>query len=958
MIDIEMADTYPLGNGTKLSNGIHTRDLFSTPVLIDLTGKQYVNGASVLAEQVAYALSSSIFRYNDGLPDGDSAVNVWSKSSQENSFGKVPSVEQLETRSGAGLYVLGHSTAEDGNHGKYPDSVFAASATVGEMQTALSHLSRDYVNFKPVVGHVAAVDSDYTAHFVADYVTPLRTARESGVAAIISNSANEIQYTSILASLFSTVLPTLHIYDGVKLARELVQVSNILPALSVKQLYDSVLSSVAATKKGDVLPQLTNLLGAFNASFNSNVSFFEYVGHPTAQTVLVVLGSTESTLANAVVNVLARQGIPVGVVNVRIYQPFSDPEFLVTLPRTTKRIAVLGQIDTFDVHSILFEDVLAAVASTGANADVLDIKYRRQQTWSTQNFSWIFQQLVSGSKEISLTPEAASQSLFNEPHNQSVYAFWDIDDSKSSIARDLARAFANDSALSIAFNETYDNFSQSGIRYSELHVGQTGSIVPTSSVELADFVVVGDVAITNSFDVVGRVVPGGSILLKTTIKTENLETKLPAPLRQAVYSRRDDINIYTINLKDLPNETPEHVILEIAFLKVIGADPKQSVKALNGFANLDDLRETIYTALQKLSIPESWSEIEEQISLPSIPRGNSYASNAEKVPAEPEPRLGTWHTAVQQIIFKESHEFQNVLRPELPVKNWVVKVQENKRLTPLSYERNIFHIEFDLTGTDLTYSIGEALGIHGRNDEKEVEFFCSRYGLDPKAVISVPAKEYPGHYETKTIRQLFVQNLDIFGKPGKKFYESLAEFATDEKEKGILRALGGPAGAAEFKRRSDVETVTFADILEEFPSARPSLSDLITLIPPIKRREYSIASSQKVHLNSVHLLVVEVNWRDTKSRDRFGHCTRYLSQLPIGAKVTVSVKPSVMKLPAEYTTPIIMAGLGTGLAPFRAFVEERALQRAQGHEIGPVFLYMGSRHQREEYLYVIFYIVH
>ena len=144
--------------------------------------------------------------------------------------------------------------------------------------------------------------------------------------------------------------------------------------------------------------------------------------------------------------------------------------------------------------------------------------------------------------------------------------------------------------------------------------------------------------------------------------------------------------------------------------------------------------------------------------------------------------------------------------------------------------------------------------------------------------------------------------------------------------------------------------MTFADILEEFPSAKPGLSDLIRLIPAIKRREYSIASSQRVHPTSVHLLVVEVQWRDKKNRDRYGHSTRYLSRLPIGAKVTVSVKPSVMKLPADDMTPIIMAGLGTGLAPFRAFVQERALQRSLGKKIGPVFLYMGSRHQREEYL--------
>ena len=99
-------------------------------------------------------------------------------------------------------------------------------------------------------------------------------------------------------------------------------------------------------------------------------------------------------------------------------------------------------------------------------------------------------------------------------------------------------------------------------------------------------------------------------------------------------------------------------------------------------------------------------------------------------------------------------------------------------------------------------------------------------------------------------------------------------------------------------------------------------------------------------------MVVVVNWVDPRGRTRFGQATKYLWKLKPGSPVTVSIKPSVMKLPPKSTQPLIMAGLGTGLAPFRAFVQERALQRALGRKIGPVFLYMGSRHQREEYLYV------
>merc|ERR1712000_774174 len=140
-------------------------------------------------------------------------------------------------------------------------------------------------------------------------------------------------------------------------------------------------------------------------------------------------------------------------------------------------------------------------------------------------------------------------------------------------------------------------------------------------------------------------------------------------------------------------------------------------------------------------------------------------------------------------------------------------------------------------------------------------------------------------------------------------------------------------------------------ILLEFTSAHPSFHDITKIVSPLERREYSIASAQAVTPNSVALMIVVVDWVDPKGRTRYGHASHYLSRLAPGTPVTASVKPSVMKLPTNDKAPLIMAGLGTGLAPFRAFVQYRAMQKAQGKEIGSILLYMGSRHQREEYLY-------
>ena len=251
----------------------------------------------------------------------------------------------------------------------------------------------------------------------------------------------------------------------------------------------------------------------------------------------------------------------------------------------------------------------------------------------------------------------------------------------------------------------------------------------------------------------------------------------------------------------------------------------------------------------------------------------------------------------------------------------------------------------------MTYDIGEALGIHARNNETLVKEFLQFYGLNESDIVSVPNKDNHQLLETRTVLQAFVENLDIFGKPPKRFYESLIPYAINEDEKKKLEDLVTPAGAVDLKRFQDVEYYTYADIFELFPSVRPSLEELVTIIEPLKRREYSIASSQRVHPNEVHLLIVVVDWVDNKGRKRYGQASKYISDLAVGSELVVSVKPSVMKLPPSPKQPVIMSGLGTGLAPFKAIVEEKLWQKQQGYEIGEVFLYLGSRHKREEYLY-------
>ncbi|KAJ2785405.1 sulfite reductase [NADPH] flavoprotein component [Coemansia interrupta] len=300
----------------------------------------------------------------------------------------------------------------------------------------------------------------------------------------------------------------------------------------------------------------------------------------------------------------------------------------------------------------------------------------------------------------------------------------------------------------------------------------------------------------------------------------------------------------------------------------------------------------------------------------------------------------------RMLAFPEAYGAHVAARPD--ERTHTVRVSAKYRMTPADYDRNIFHIEFDTRGTELTYEIGDALGVYGANDPALVDAFVAAYGLDGDQLVA--AARDGGRRETRSVRGWLTHALDLFGRPAKAFYAALAECAADAAEAERLRWLTTADGAAEFRARV-ADTVTYADVLLEFASAQPSAQRLVALVAPIKPRHYSIASSARMHPGSVHLCVVAVEWRDSRGRRRAGQCTRFLDALAPGDAVVVSVKPSVMKLPPCDEQPVIMAGLGTGMAPFRAFIEERAVRQQQGAAVGPMTLYFGSRHRAMEYLY-------
>jgi sulfite reductase alpha subunit-like flavoprotein len=198
-----------------------------------------------------------------------------------------------------------------------------------------------------------------------------------------------------------------------------------------------------------------------------------------------------------------------------------------------------------------------------------------------------------------------------------------------------------------------------------------------------------------------------------------------------------------------------------------------------------------------------------------------------------------------------------------------------------------------------------------------------------------------------TARQVLTEIVDIFGRPSKGFYTQLADFAEDAKEKAKLLSIGAGDG---YKALLE-ESVSYFDIFKMFPSAKPSLAHLMALVPPIKGRLYSIANSADFTPGKVELTIVVNRWPTQSGVLKTGTSTKYIAALPVGAKVACTMTCGTFTFPDD-KIPMVMSGLGTGIAPMRSFVQDRVYKKkVLGKEVGPMILFYGCRHEREEFFY-------
>lgn len=262
------------------------------------------------------------------------------------------------------------------------------------------------------------------------------------------------------------------------------------------------------------------------------------------------------------------------------------------------------------------------------------------------------------------------------------------------------------------------------------------------------------------------------------------------------------------------------------------------------------------------------------------------------------------------------------------------EVLENINLNGRGSNKETRHLELDLEDSSLEYEPGDSLGIYPINEEKLVDQLITLMQWDPELSVTLNKDG-----EVRALREALLSHFEItvLTKP---LIEKLEPFTSNEKLQEIL--------ASKETLQTYIEGRDLLDLLADFGPWELGAEELIQQLRKIPPRLYSIASSRKANPDEVHLTIGTVRY-ESHGRPRLGVCSGQCAErMEPGGNVSVFVqKNSNFKLPEDGSAPVIMVGAGTGIAPYRAFLEEREELGAEGN----TWLFFGEQHFTTDFLY-------
>ncbi|SHN63469.1 bifunctional cytochrome P450/NADPH--P450 reductase [Bradyrhizobium erythrophlei] len=278
---------------------------------------------------------------------------------------------------------------------------------------------------------------------------------------------------------------------------------------------------------------------------------------------------------------------------------------------------------------------------------------------------------------------------------------------------------------------------------------------------------------------------------------------------------------------------------------------------------------------------------------------------------------------------------------------------------PNASQRSTRHIEVQLPPGE-TYRVGDHLSVVPRNDPALVDSVARRFGFLPSDQIRLQVAEgrraqLPAG-EAISVGRLLSEFVELQQVATRKQIQMMSEHTRCPVTKPKLLAFVGEDAASTERYRAEIfgKRRSVFDLLEEYPACELPLHVYLEMLSLLAPRYYSISSSPSVDGSRCSVTVAVVEGQAASGRGVYkGICSNYLAGRRAGETVYATLRETKagFRLPADPAVPMIMIGPGTGLAPFRGFLQERAALKAKGATLGPAMLFFGCRHPEQDYLY-------
>ncbi|CAG0913295.1 unnamed protein product [Notodromas monacha] len=286
-------------------------------------------------------------------------------------------------------------------------------------------------------------------------------------------------------------------------------------------------------------------------------------------------------------------------------------------------------------------------------------------------------------------------------------------------------------------------------------------------------------------------------------------------------------------------------------------------------------------------------------------------------------------------------------------------VLKNTRVTSANHWQDVRLITFDISSFgDVGWNPGDVLYVQPSNFTEDVETLCELLDLDPNEGIELCEREMearlPPHWIVNartSVRECAEKLWDLRALPRRYFFELLRQVTPSEMERERLAELLDPMNQQDLWNYCHRPKRTSLETLRDFPSAAKALPReyLFDLFTPIKPRAFSIASSHGFDSSKLEILVAVVEFKTKMHAPRKGLCSNFLSLAETGCKVPVWVRRGTFSFPQEVGKPAILIGPGTGVAPFRALMQE--LFSSSTKPPKPFVLYFGCRNRANDYFF-------